>query len=402
MDATVATDVVSDNNPQQQQEQAAYDGATSYKSEIHAEHANVFKHEAEQLAAEDDAAQHEQLARQVEEDAAAAADDQTQDADAGEQYEQVEADSEHEHAAGYKIDPSLATLASPAVATPSHTHVHGHSHTAAGRYNPYPVPFHPHVAKDGDVSSTDSSGHHTGNAPGTPIAQQHHHHQHMAGGPIRTSSTPGAATPGTARSSTGGRQSIMLGHDGRPIPEHERPAVGTEEYALMRRVNHKEVEKKRRETINDGINALAAQLQKEYTTSEKNKGAILSKAAQYIERLKQNEASYIERWTLEKLLCDQTIAELQGKCDHLLKEVDRAWKECEAWRVCADGGPRPVGLQGPAAPDDDDDEEAAVDVQQEQQQHHPPGDEADEVMHGVDDDTAVASVPPGYEDLEKV
>ena len=256
------------------------------------------------------------------------------------QQQQYDPQFEQESAsAGYKIDPSLSSIAgevetgaeqdTSAAATSGQdasglgagTGGGSAGVTTTGRYNPYPLPFHPQVAKDIDASSDGSS--HLG-TPATPSAQ------HVAGGPIRThhhhhNHTPAGSTPVPAR---GGRHSVMLGNDGRPIPDHERPPVGTEEYANMRRVNHKEVEKKRRETINDGINALAGQLQKEYTTSEKNKGAILHKAAQYIEQLKQNEAINIERWTLEKLLCDQSIAELQQKCDHLQKEHDRAWKEC--------------------------------------------------------------------------
>ncbi|BFZ53009.1 basic helix-loop-helix protein [Savitreella phatthalungensis] len=166
--------------------------------------------------------------------------------------------------------------------------------------------------------------------------------QHAAGGPIRTSHarTPAVSTPSTAGRS--GRTSIMLGEDGRIIPEHEKPAVGTEEYVQMRRINHKEVEKKRRENINDGINQLASLLQKEYAGQEKNKGAILSRAANYIEQLKQSEADNLERYTLDKLLCDQTITELQSKVDQLQAELERAYQMRDAWRAAADGGPRPV------------------------------------------------------------
>ena len=314
---------------------------------------------------------------------ATSADQQQQHYDQQQQQQHYEQASPEVTSTGYKIDPSLASLADGAEGPDAENGdgqvpaaISGHDAAglssatdgvgatpAAGRYNPYPLPFHPQVSKDVDGSSDGSS---QMGGPTTPAPQ------HIAGGPIRTHPqhhhhhhTPAGATPGTGRS---GRHSVMLGNDGRPIPEHERPPVGTEEYANMRRVNHTEVEKKRRETINDGINALAAQLQKEYTTSEKNKGAILHKAAQYIEQLKQNEAINIERYTLEKLLCDQSIAELQQKCDQLQKEHDRAWKECELWRIAADGGPRPQGLQGPSLPSQED-EDAQSQSQQQQQQH---------------------------------
>ena len=41
------------------------------------------------------------------------------------------------------------------------------------------------------------------------------------------------------------------------------------------------------------------------------KGAILSRAVQYIHQLKENEARNIEKWTLEKLLMDQAMGDLQ-------------------------------------------------------------------------------------------
>lgn len=40
---------------------------------------------------------------------------------------------------------------------------------------------------------------------------------------------------------------------------------------------------------------------------EKNKGSILQRAVQYIQQLKESEASNIEKWTLEKLLTDQSV-----------------------------------------------------------------------------------------------
>lgn len=67
--------------------------------------------------------------------------------------------------------------------------------------------------------------------------------------------------------------------------------------------SQKEVERRRRETINDGIN----DLKKIVPGCEKNKGSILQRAVQYIQQLKEAEASNIEKWTLEKLLTDQSV-----------------------------------------------------------------------------------------------
>jgi len=44
---------------------------------------------------------------------------------------------------------------------------------------------------------------------------------------------------------------------------------------------------------------------------DKAKGAILSRAVQYIHHLKENEARNIEKWTLEKLLMDQAMSDVQ-------------------------------------------------------------------------------------------
>jgi transcriptional regulator CBF1 len=44
---------------------------------------------------------------------------------------------------------------------------------------------------------------------------------------------------------------------------------------------------------------------------------------QYIHHLKENEARNIEKWTLEKLLMDQAMGDLQAQ----LEEVRRMWEE---------------------------------------------------------------------------
>ena len=83
----------------------------------------------------------------------------------------------------------------------------------------------------------------------------------------------------------------------------------------------KEVERRRRSNINDGINELARIVPN--GTGEKAKGAILSRAVQYIHHLKENEARNIEKWTLEKLLMDQAMGDLQAQ----LEEMKRLWEE---------------------------------------------------------------------------
>lgn len=120
-----------------------------------------------------------------------------------------------------------------------------------------------------------------------------------------------------------------------PNTASHKPTVGSEEWHKVRRDNHKEVERRRRETINEGINELA----KIVPGCEKNKGSILQRAVQFITQLKENESQNIEKWTLEKLLTEQAITELSASCEKFKAEMQRAWDECEAYkRACRNAG----------------------------------------------------------------
>ncbi|TIA20999.1 hypothetical protein D6C80_02002 [Aureobasidium pullulans] len=127
--------------------------------------------------------------------------------------------------------------------------------------------------------------------------------------------------------------SVLGATEGSPsaTPSGNKPAVGTDEWHKVRRDNHKEVERRRRETINEGINELA----KIVPGCEKNKGSILQRAVQFITQLKENESQNIEKWTLEKLLTEQAIAELSGSCDRLKAELNQVYKDLDAWKRCA-------------------------------------------------------------------
>lgn len=83
----------------------------------------------------------------------------------------------------------------------------------------------------------------------------------------------------------------------------------------------KEVERRRRGNINEGINELGRIVPN--GSGEKAKGAILNRAVQYIHHLKENEARNIEKWTLEKLLMDQAMGDLQSQ----LEEMRRMWEQ---------------------------------------------------------------------------
>ncbi|KAF2836892.1 hypothetical protein M501DRAFT_938662 [Patellaria atrata CBS 101060] len=125
------------------------------------------------------------------------------------------------------------------------------------------------------------------------------------------------------------------GADSSQNPPASKPAVGSDEWHKVRRDNHKEVERRRRETINEGINELA----KIVPGCEKNKGSILQRAVSFINQLKENESQNIEKWTLEKLLTEQAIAELSASCDKFKLECQRAWREVEIYKkALADRG----------------------------------------------------------------
>ncbi|KAF8797556.1 hypothetical protein BYT27DRAFT_7125264 [Phlegmacium glaucopus] len=121
--------------------------------------------------------------------------------------------------------------------------------------------------------------------------------------------SPSAAGPGTTSGIAGGRRGARSA------------TMGTDEWSRQRKDNHKEVERRRRGNINEGINELGRLVPN--GSGEKAKGAILSRAVQYIHHLKENEARNIEKWTLEKLLMDQAMGDLQAQ----LEEVKRRWEE---------------------------------------------------------------------------
>jgi hypothetical protein len=68
---------------------------------------------------------------------------------------------------------------------------------------------------------------------------------------------------------------------------------------------------------------------------------------QYIHHLKENEARNIEKWTLEKLLMDQAMGDLQAQ----LEEMRRHWEEERQARNRAENELEVLrGVTGQAAP----------------------------------------------------
>jgi len=163
--------------------------------------------------------------------------------------------------------------------------------------------------------------------------------------PSATSLPPGQVPPAPSQ----GQEMEISDGDGAagtssaPQPEKQSPSpttgrtrggrsatIGSDEWTRQRKDNHKEVERRRRGNINEGINELGRIVPN--GTGEKAKGAILSRAVQYIHHLKDNEARNIEKWTLEKLLMDQAMGDLQAQ----LEEIKRMWEEERAARQRAE------------------------------------------------------------------
>ena len=107
-----------------------------------------------------------------------------------------------------------------------------------------------------------------------------------------------------------------------------KPAVGSEEYYRIKKYNHKEVERRRRETINKGIDDLG----KVVPDCDKHKGQILGRAVDYIKMLKDKEETLMKQLTLEKLISEQSINELQSTIKSLKTELAQAWKEIEHYK----------------------------------------------------------------------
>lgn len=158
--------------------------------------------------------------------------------------------------------------------------------------------------------------------------------QNTVPGQRRLRTPPAHRTPGSEGSpgEAGGENPGGEGEGGAPPSPHEAvpsgrtrggraAGVSNDEWARQRKDNHKEVERRRRGNINEGINELGRIVPN--GSGEKAKGAILQRAVQYIHHLKENEARNIEKWTLEKLLMDQAMGDLQAQLD----EMRRMWEQ---------------------------------------------------------------------------
>ncbi|KAG0305666.1 basic helix-loop-helix protein [Dissophora globulifera] len=121
-------------------------------------------------------------------------------------------------------------------------------------------------------------------------------------------------------------------------PQAAKPVAGSEEWHKMRRDNHKEVERRRRETINAGINDLAAVI----PNPDKNKGAILRQAVKFIESIQEahqkalaeNEALTAVQIERENALLQKNLAQTQlqmliAEHEQLKRDFDSLRKEAD-------------------------------------------------------------------------
>lgn len=104
-----------------------------------------------------------------------------------------------------------------------------------------------------------------------------------------------------------------------------KPEHGSDEWHKIRKMNHKEVERRRRETINVAIK----ELQEMVPTAHNNKAQVIRKAADTIRKMKEQEETNVNKWTLEKIITDQAIAELASSNEKLKIELEKAYREIE-------------------------------------------------------------------------
>ncbi|KAK2749843.1 basic helix-loop-helix protein [Myotisia sp. PD_48] len=114
-----------------------------------------------------------------------------------------------------------------------------------------------------------------------------------------------------------------------------KPNVGSAEWHQIRKNNHKEVERRRRETINEGINEIA----KLVPGCEKAKGSILQRAIQYINKLQEDAKEMSARFETTNMTTNQAITEIGTQNIKLKAEVNRRGNLSAKWiQRCREAG----------------------------------------------------------------
>ncbi|TPR01141.1 hypothetical protein CAN33_0037815 [Aspergillus niger] len=116
---------------------------------------------------------------------------------------------------------------------------------------------------------------------------------------------------------------------------NQKPSVGSPEWHQIRKNNHKEVERRRREAINEGINQIARLV----PNCDKNKGAILQRAIEYICQLHEEKKAMSERWDQNNMTTSHAINEISSQNSKLKIEVNRRGDIALKWlQRCRDAG----------------------------------------------------------------
>lgn len=116
---------------------------------------------------------------------------------------------------------------------------------------------------------------------------------------------------------------------------NQKPTVGSPEWHQVRKNNHKEVERRRREAINEGINQIARLV----PNCDKNKGAILQRAIEYINQLHEEKRQMSERWEQSNMTTSHAINEISAQNSKLKVEVNRRGDIALKWlQRCRDAG----------------------------------------------------------------
>ena len=136
-------------------------------------------------------------------------------------------------------------------------------------------------------------------------------------------------------------------HSARTITKKVRLSPFSIRFPRTNRLNL--VERRRRETINEGINELA----KIVPNCEKNKGSILQKAVTYITEIRAKERS----WETERTTFDVTIKEITESNKRFKSSRDEGWIEAKKWQKrCRAAGLEFDDYDLILENDDDDDE----------------------------------------------
>ncbi|KAJ5099534.1 bHLH domain-containing protein [Penicillium argentinense] len=116
---------------------------------------------------------------------------------------------------------------------------------------------------------------------------------------------------------------------------NSKPTVGSPEWHQIRKNNHKEVERRRREAINEGINQIARVV----PNCDKNKGAILQRALEYICQLQEEKKNIDERFEQHSLTTNHALSEISASNQKLKLEVSRRNNIAQKWlNRCREAG----------------------------------------------------------------